>query len=289
MAHLLEPAFQMFSAEVTALTRHTIAVSLALLFITLIHVILGEQVPKLAALQSTERIALWVARPLNLFTRLSLPILKLMNAASNLVLHRLGYRSDGIAGSLHSVKELRMLIEDTEEAGLIETEQAKFLQNVFALTDKKVRECMIPREKMDALEMNTPRLQLLEKVREWGHTRIPVYEGELDRIIGILNTKNLFYMLTLDPAMASVFALVDAVYPATTIDPDDSIGSALRLFKRSRRPMAVVKTKEGQVLGLITLEDILEEIVGDMEDEYDEPNRPTLRITLDVLRRAKKK
>jgi putative hemolysin len=138
---------------------------------------------------------------------------------------------------------------------------------VFKLTDKTVRECMIPRDKMDAIEINTPSQRVLEMVRDWGHTRIPVYDGDLDHIVGILNTKNLFYFFTL----GTVVVLDDAIYSATFLDPAEGISTALRLFRRSRRPMAVVRDKLGHVLGLITLEDILEEIVGELEDEHDAP------------------
>ena len=150
--------------------------------------------------------------------------------------------------TIHTVDELRLIIEDTQEAGLIESDQSTYLQNIFALTDKTVRECMIPREKMDSIDINTPSERVLQIVRDCGHTRLPVYQGSLDNIVGILNTKNLFYFFSLQNAIV----LDDALYPATFLKPDESISKALRLFRRSRRPMAVVRDDQGHVLGLIT-------------------------------------
>ena len=168
---------------------------------------------------------------------------------------------------VHSVEELTLLIEDTEEAGIIDEDQAEFVQNVFQLSSKKVRDCMVPREKMATLELTAPPDRVLEAVRRGAHTRIPVYDGELDNIVGIVNTKDLFYLFSLK----GVVVLEDALYPPLFLKPDADVADALELFRRARRPMALVRDEENHILGLITLEDVLEEIVGDIEDEHDAP------------------
>lgn len=267
LTHLIEPLFSFMPDDWRFFSKHAFGTALALLLITVVHVILGEQVPKMTALQTTDRIALVLANPLNIFAKIVQPVLMFMNALSGWLLRRMGLKSAGAEASIHTVEELQLIIEDTQEAGLLESDQAIYLRNVFELTDKTVRECMIPREKMDSIEINTASQQIVEKVRDCGHTRIPVYEGDLDNIVGILNTKNLFYFFSLGNAVV----LDDALYPATFLDPGESISNAMRLFRKSRRPMAVVRDKEGKVLGLITLEDILEEIVGELEDEHDAP------------------
>jgi CBS domain containing-hemolysin-like protein len=126
---------------------------------------------------------------------------------------------------------------------------------------------MIPADKMAALELSTPPDRVLEAVRSGAHTRMPVYEGNPDNIVGIVNTKNLFHLFSLQ----GVVILHDALYPAVFLKPDNTVSEALRLFRKSHRPMALVRTEEGKILGLITLEDVLEEIVGDIEDEHDIP------------------
>jgi CBS domain containing-hemolysin-like protein len=180
---------------------------------------------------------------------------------------------------VHSVEELMLLIEDTEEAGILDPDQAEFVQNVFQLSDKKVSACMVPREKMAALELSTPPDKVLEAVRSGAHTRMPVYDTELDNIVGIVNTKDLFYLFSL----RGMVILLDALYPALFLKPEETMANALRLFRKARRPMALVRDDANHILGLITLEDVLEEIVGELEDEHD---RPTPKLAVRFRRPA---
>jgi CBS domain containing-hemolysin-like protein len=136
---------------------------------------------------------------------------------------------------------------------------------VFRLPAKLVSDCLVPRDRMDALDLHTPEEQILEKVRDGAHTRMPVYEGNLDNVVGIVNTKDLFHLFSL----RGMVVLDDAMYPPIFVDPDRPISEVLRQFRRQRRPMAVVRDRQGTTLGLITLEDIVEEIVGEIEDEHD--------------------
>src|SRR5262249_44888505 len=138
---------------------------------------------------------------------------------------------------------------------------------------KRVSDCMVAREKMAALELNSSPEKVLEAARSGAHTRMPVYEGEIDNVVGIVNTKDLFYLFSLQ----GVVVLQDALYPALFLPPDEAVGNAWRLFKRAKRPMALVRDEHGRILGLITLEDVLEEIVGDIEDEHDRPT-PKLKL-----------
>jgi putative hemolysin len=265
LARLLESYLSFVPDAWEPVTRHSIATLLSIAFITYLHVIFGEQVPKMMAIQSADKIALWSARPLNVFARITWPVLRLMNATGNFILRRLGFQSGEAHQQVHSVEELKMLVEDTEEAGLLEAQQAEFVKNVFRLTDKKVRDSMIPKEKMDALEVRTKVDKILEVVRRSGHTRLPVYDGRVDDIVGILNTKHLFSIIT----QRLPVILEDVLYPATFIDPEAPVSLALQLFRKSRRPMAIVRDENGKVLGMLTLEDVLEEIVGDIQDEHD--------------------
>ncbi|WP_020469059.1 hemolysin family protein [Zavarzinella formosa] len=270
---MLEPFFVFIGLTGDAFTRHTIATGLSIAFITYLHVILGEQVPKMFAIHAPDRVALWTAGTFNVFSLVTGPILALMNASGHFLLRRLGVADGGHHETKMSVEELRMMVDDTQEAGLLESDQALFVKNVFKLTDKKVRDCMVPADRMDAIELHTKPNKVLDIVRKCGHTRLPVYDGTKENVVGILNTKNLFYFLTLK----NVLVLEDALYPAEYINADDPITHALQMFKRTRRPMALVRDKERKLLGLITLEDILEEIVGDIEDEHDEASSPTRR------------
>jgi putative hemolysin len=266
LAHDLEAWFGGLPAPWNAIARHTVATALSFAGITFLHVVFGELIPKAMALQSPDRIALWLAPPLNLFTTVTRPITVVMSGTAALILRLLGFRPEA-ESHLHSVEELALLIEDTEEAGLLDPEQAELVQNVFELRHKLVRDCMVPREKMGALELTMPPEKVLEAVRQGAHTRMPVYAGELDNIVGIVNTKNLFFLFSL----RGVVVLADAMYDPIFLKPDEEIGTALQLFRKAKRPMALVRDDDGKIVGLLTLEDVLEEIVGDIEDEHDQP------------------
>lgn len=267
LAHLLQPLFQFLPASWSWFTAHGLASFTAFFLITFMHVVFGELIPKTVALQLPDRAALWLAKPLLYFARVTRPLIYLMNGTGNLLLRWAGYKPAHGQAMLHSVEELLLLIEDTEEAGILDAEQADLVENVFSLSDKQVKDCMVPRSRMAWLELTTPEEQILEAVRSSAHTRMPVFEGEPNNIVGIVNTKDLFYLFSLK----GVVVLQDAIYPALFLRPDESISNALRLFRKAHRHMALVRDEEGQIHGLITLEDILEEIVGELEDEHDGP------------------
>lgn len=280
LADLLKPVARSLAGATGwwSAAAHSIAGILAFLLITYMHVVFGELIPKTLALQTADRSALWLSGPLNVFARLSRPLLGTISGTANFLLRLFGYHAATGEEMIHSVEELKLLIEDSEEAGVLDPDQAEFVQNVFHLSNKHVRDCMVPRDKMAALELNTPPDKVMEAVRTGAHTRMPVYEGELDNIVGIVNTKDLFYLFSLQ----GVVILQDALYPPLFLKPDESMANALRLFRRVRRPMALVREPphgvggegggpNGAILGLITLEDVLEEIVGDIEDEHDRP------------------
>ena len=267
VAALLRPLFTNLPAEWQGPITKTFSILTTLSFITYMHVVFGEQMPKIAALQSPEAIGLWVARPVNVFARLAGPLIRLMNGSSTWFLRRLGYKAEDGDDEVHTVEELRLLVEDSEEAGEIDADAAEMVMNVFALADKQVGDCMVPLEKVLGLDVNTEPDRVLEVARLGAHTRMPVYDGIPDNVVGIVNTKDLFFLFS----TSGVVRLEDALYPATFLDPDEPVANAFRLFRKSHRPMAVVRDKNGKVRGLITLEDVLEEIVGDIEDEHDVP------------------
>jgi putative hemolysin len=270
LAHDLESVFIGLPSPLDVIARHSVATALSFAVITFLHVVLGELVPKAIALQTPDRIALWLTPPLNLFTLATRPVILAMSGSGALILHWMGLKAEAEA-HLHSVEELALLIEDTEEAGLIAPEQAELVQNVFELRNKLVRDCMVPRDKMALLELTMSSEQVLEAVRQGAHTRMPVYSGDPDNVVGIVNTKNLFFLFSL----RGVVVLADAMYDPIFLKPDEEIATSLQLFRKAKKPMALVRGDDGKIVGLLTLEDVLEEIVGDIEDEHDRP-RPQI-------------
>jgi putative hemolysin len=270
---LLEPAVHRVVPEAWAHgVAHTAAVTVAFALITFMHVVFGELIPKSLALQAPDRTALWVAAPLLAFIRLTRPFILAMNGTGNLILRWAGYRTGGAVQHVHTVEELALLIGDTEEAGVLSPRQAEVVRKAFRLSAKKVGECMVPRERMAALELRTPPERVLEAVRTGAHTRMPVYDGDPDNVIGVVNTKDLVSVFSLK----GLVILEDALYPPLFLRPEESLEVALELFRRARRHLAVVRDQAGRALGVITLEDVLEEIVGEIEDEHDRPT-PKLR------------
>jgi CBS domain containing-hemolysin-like protein len=285
LADLIAPLF----GHLSPVAIHSLAGSLAFVLITFLHVVFGELIPKTLALQTPDRTALWVARPLNWFAWFTRPMTHVMSATANALVRRLGFKSPKGEGLVHTVEELLLVIEDTEEAGILDSDQADFVENVFQLSSKKVGQCMVPCDKMATLELSTPPDKVLEAVRSGAHTRMPVYEGTLDNVVGIVNTKDLFYLFSLQ----GVVVLHDALYPVLFLKPEESLANALRLFRKSHRHMALVRDQQGHIQGLLTLEDVLEEIIGDIEDEHDRPTpklpprkRPALVADKSALLRA---
>ena len=279
LARMLQPLFASFTEVWRGVATHSLATVLAFILITYMHVVFGELLPKNLALHTPDQTALWLAKPLAVFTTLTRPLTLLMSGTANTILRLLGYEPLQGEELVHSVEELTLLIEDVEEAGVLGPDQADFVQNVFRLSGKRVRDCLVPRERMAVLELTAPPDKILEAVRAGAHTRMPVYEGDLDHIVGVVNTKDLFYLFSLK----GVVILEDALYPPLYLKPSESMANALALFRKARHHMALVRDDDGKILGLITLEDVIEEIVGDIEDEHD---RPTPKLALRTVRRV---
>jgi CBS domain containing-hemolysin-like protein len=265
-ARLIYPLLGFLPEHGAWITSHGLGTGIAFALITFLHVILGELAPKAVALQRPDVVSLWVSRPLLWFSRIMHPFIYVMNGLGNAVVRLLGFQAVSGHQMLHSVEELGLLIEETRRAGVLPRDQAEYVRNVFRLPAKKVRDCLVPRQRMATLDLRMTEEKILEAVREGAHTRMPVCDGDPHNIVGIVNTKDLFHLLSL----RGMVILEDAMYPAIFVDPDRPISEVLRDFRRARRPMAIVRQGE-HVLGLITLEDIVEEIVGEIEDEHDLP------------------
>ena len=269
VARLLVGLFEFLPEMGSWIAAHTVATIIAFSLITFLHVILGELAPKAIALQRPDAVSLWVAQPLMWFSAVMRPFIALMNGSGNGVVRLLGFKPISGSEMVHSVEELALIIEETRRAGVLPRDQAEYVRNVFRLPAKRVRDCLVARDRMAALELHMPEEKILEQVRAGAHTRMPVYDGDLDNIVGIVNTKDLFHLFSL----RGMVVLDDAMYLPIFVEPDRPISEVLHQFRRRRRPMAIVRDADGKTLGLITLEDIVEEIVGEIEDEHDPPTR----------------
>jgi CBS domain containing-hemolysin-like protein len=272
IASLLDPLLSLLPVQWVDTASHSFSAIIAFTTITFLHVIIGELAPKALALQRPDEISLLVASPLLIFAKITRPAIVLMNGVGNWVVRQLGFKPVSGHQMVHSVEELSLLVEETRQAGVLPADEAEYLRNVFRLSSKCVCDIVVPPEKVAALEIHASEEEILVAVREGAHTRMPVYDRDFNHIVGIVNTKDLFYLFSL----RGVVVLHDALYKPFYFSPSLSVAAALREFKRQKKQMAVVKDNDGHVLGIVTLEDVIEEIVGDIEDEHDLPrnNRP---------------
>ncbi|MFQ5417886.1 MAG: hemolysin family protein, partial [Myxococcota bacterium] len=266
VAALIAPTFEAIGVG-SLVAVHSVAVVVAFVIITFLHVVLGELAPKALALEHPGRVALACARPLLTFGRIFRGLLVVMNGAGNAVVRLLGVQPAGHHHAVHSAEELSLLVSEARAAGKIRPYAGRILGNVFRLTRTRVCDVMIPRGDVLAIDIETDPESLLDLLRESGFTRIPVYRGTVDDVVGILHAKDLFHLY----ATRRAVILRDALREAPEIRPDLSVADALRRFRRGRAHLAIVRDKGGPLLGVCTLEDVLEEIVGEIEDEHDVP------------------
>ena len=245
-----------------------VALLVIVLPISYLSLVFGELVPKSLALRYSEQIACFVARPIEFLARVSSFFVKALTASSNFVLKLFGGDSSETA-SFISVDEIKSLIREGAAKGIFNETERELIHSVFEFTDTPVKAVMIPRTEIHAIEVNASLAGVAKSFVESGFSRIPVYEGELDKVIGILYNKDVFKALQ----AKSDFRIRDHLHPAFFVPSTLPISELLKQLQRRRIAMALVVNEFGEVEGLATLEDLLEEIVGEIRDEYDREER----------------
>ncbi|MBV9452630.1 MAG: HlyC/CorC family transporter [Rubrobacter sp.] len=243
-----------------------IAVALGFAVITYAHLVFGEQAPKYFSIQLAEKTALWIARPLKLFMVLVSPMVWLVNASTNFVLKPWGIRL-GEETEPHSEEELRIMISSSATSGVLDPQERDYLHNVFDFGDTVAREIMVPRPDIEALPSDAPLEVLAEEAAFGRYTRYPVYEEDLDHILGVVHVKDLFRVAKEEPES---FDLKPLVRDCLVVPENKRIEEILREFQKRKLQMAIVIDEWGSVEGLVTIEDVLEELVGEIQDEFDE-------------------
>ena len=241
---------------------------LVTLLIALASIIVGELVPKTLALTFADRFAIFVARPIGWIDRALRPIVWFVSTVSNVLVRALGGKDRPQAGYL-STEELKMLVETGSEQGGIEEDEKEMIHGVIELAETKVHQVMVPRIGIQAVEVNDPIDEVLEMIVRAGHSRVPVYEENLDNIIGILYAKDLLPYLMPGAAPASEIDIRALARPATYVPETKPVDELLHEMRANKRHIAIVVDEYGGTAGLITMEDVVEEIVGEIQDEYD--------------------
>ncbi|MHB1835409.1 MAG: hemolysin family protein, partial [Solirubrobacteraceae bacterium] len=247
-----------------------ISITLALLATTYLYVVLGELVPRAIALERAETVAAAIAPPLALLVRIARPVVWLLQGSATVLLRPLGFRPISQRLAVRSEDELRGILAEAEETGIIEEAEEEMLYKVFDFADAEVREVMVPRPDIAALSAETPLKDCLAVVIDSPYTRHPVYQDNLDNVIGVLHIRDIFSAH--HRGQLQSMTLPQLLRPVSFIPETKNLGALLNDFRRTQQQMAIVLDEYGATQGLVTLEDLLEEIVGEIADEYDLPD-----------------
>jgi CBS domain containing-hemolysin-like protein len=260
--------------------RVGLGAAIALAIVTFFHVVFGELAPRGAALSHPESVARWLTPPLLGFAWIATPFTSLLNRSSQVVLRLFGQKAANPEENVHSAEELRMLVEQSQEVGVLQSQDADMLEGVFEFSEKNAREVMTPRTEIDALDVEATLDDTLALVEESGRSRYPVYEETIDNIIGLVLAKDLIPILRSPPPD---FSLRSIMRPVHVVPGSREVEEVLSDFKRLKVHMAIVLDEFGGTAGLVTMEDLLEEIVGEILDEYDEPPEHLERESPDLV------
>ena len=263
----------------------TIAFILVTLLIALTSIIAGELVPKTLALNFPERFALLAARPLSLLERFLNPLVWLTTTISGFMVRLFGGRERPQTGLL-SVEELKLLVETGSAQGQIEEAEKEMIHGVIELGDKQIHEVMIPRIGIKAVEVDEPIDEVLDLIVKAGHSRVPVYRENLDNIVGILYAKDLLPYLLPSSEEREPLDFRALARPAAYVPETKRVDEMLTEMRSARRHIAIVVDEYGGTAGLVTIEDLVEEIVGDIQDEYDIEESLVEPVDTDADRRA---
>jgi len=265
LAHLIDGSFTWLPAGAQALATHTVAVAIAFIIITVLHIVLGELVPKAVALLYPEEVSSWLAAPLMAFTWVMAAPIKVLNGTANRLLRWAGVRAPGAHERVHSPEEIRMLVEQSSEGGLLESQDARLLEGVFEFSEKNAEDVMTPRTDMEAIEADLPVEEAADVVALARRSRYPVFVDSLDEIVGVVHAKNILTALRQAPGTT----VREIMRPPLFVPGTREVEDVLADMKRLKVHLAIVLDEYGGTAGLVTMEDLLEEIVGEIFDEYD--------------------
>lgn len=262
-AALLEPLLRNFSLSETAIRG--VAFAVAFTVITVLHLLLGELVPKQIAIQTAEKVLLAVAVPMRFFYWVFFPFLWFLNHATNWFVRLIGFQIK--AEETHTEDEIRLIVEDSYEEGSLSPRKASLLENIFEFTHRTARQIMVPRQDIVYLQVGKSAKENMDIAKESGHTRFPLCDGDLDRVIGLINIKDIIWKLEDSDDLINLYDLKRPIlYVPDTVTSDQ----LLREFQTKKIHMAVVVNEFGTTAGLVSLEDVIEELVGEIQDEFDQ-------------------
>ncbi|MFT8929555.1 MAG: hemolysin family protein [Sporolactobacillus sp.] len=271
VAHLLHPLFSL--ADIHGSLATTSATVLSFLLVTIVSVVLGELAPKGIAIQKAETISLAFAYPLIALHRLLFPFIWLLNSLSNLVMRIVGIQPDANHDQALTEGELRLTLADSFKSGEITQGELRYMNRIFDFDDRTAREVMVPRTEMICIEEEEPLSEQLQIIRSEKFTRFPMIKEDKDHVVGMINIKDIFTDI-LDQKLHS---LTPFIRPVLTVLETTPVRELLEKMQKNSIHMAILTDEYGGTSGLVTVEDILEEIVGEIRDEFDEAEEPMIK------------
>jgi CBS domain containing-hemolysin-like protein len=267
--------FKSLGFEITSVLVINICQVFAFIVITVLSIVFGELAPKRLAIQSSVRTALAISAPLRIFFLVFKPIIWVLNAFANFILRLLGINQ--VQGeSHHSSEELQYLLEQGKETGALDSNEHELIQNVFEFNERVVKNIMVPRTKISGIEVSTGKDDLLDILITEGYSRLPVYDEVIDKIVGIVHAKDILPLL----ARNEEIVLKDIIRKPYFIPETKKINDLMAELQQMRIQIAIVSDEFGGTAGMVTLEDIVEELVGEIQDEYDE-EKPIVEVLND--------
>ncbi|ABG58655.1 hemolysin family protein [Cytophaga hutchinsonii] len=257
--------FDLMSISLPELYMHEISIVISFTFITIMHIVFGELAPKSIAIQRAEDVTLAIAYPLKAFYLIFKPFIFLLNGFATFILKISGFASVG-EKELHSAEELELLIDQGKMSGALNPNEHQLIKNVFGFIDVTVRQVMTPRTSINAIDIDLPLEYVLNKIVNEGYSRLPVYKDNIDNIIGILYTKDLLKMMN----KGEQIKLQSAMRQPYFVPETKKINELLKNLQAKHLHMAIIIDEFGGVSGITTIEDIIEELVGEIQDEHDD-------------------
>lgn len=286
LAHYFEPLFAEFLAKDTALvTAHAAAVFISFAIITFLHIVLGELAPKSMALQKAELTSLWIIRPLFVFATVFKPFIWVLNETGLLVLKAVGFSAPSGHQIVHSEEEIKLILAQSASEGAIEKEEAEMVYSVLKFADLPVKQIMIPRTNIVAFDIHTPFSKLLPIAEKNLHSRFPVYEKSIDSVVGFIHIKEIYKHLFSASKDTNEHSHEEVPVSQTKLIRDilqvpesRRIDDVLLDMRKKRVHIAIVNDEYGGTSGVVTLEDIIESLVGEIQDEFETPHKEILRL-----------
>lgn len=268
LASLFEPFLHFLPVPAIWPAAHTLAVAAAFTIITFLHIVLGELAPKSLALQRAEAVAFKVSGPMSIFTRIFRPFIIILNGAGNSVLRAIGAHGARAHELVHSEEELRIILSESEASGVLEEGETEIIQRIFDFPDITARQVMVPRTEMSVLPLDAGLDMALDMALREDFTRFPVYKNDIDDLVGVVHVKDIMRAAT--GRAAGAFEMSKLVRPALILPEVTHVDDLMAQLRRNKTHMAILVDEFGGTAGLVTMQDLLEEIVGDVADEFEE-------------------